>query len=283
MATDESSIDEAVEEMRDALIDGVWELKHDDQLFHHLQAIQTDVVERMKDVKDKVDELVADCAATSVQVHNTFNSFILLQDQQFIENRIVDQEEEDEDDDAAEEDEEDEEEETDEHTNLNKRVGERYKEAVQCAVRALEDATFRTVQDDDSNEEDEEEEESEEHSDNGGDEADHVDGKAKDVYRKRRLPFIIGSQAFYDDEMAGMKPPSDCSSDSSSDDSTSDSSTDSSSDSDSDDESADAKPAAATSAAPPPPSAGGPPPPPGAGPPPPPGGPPPPPGAPGMP
>eukprot|EP00659_Diplonema_papillatum_P017998 gene17998-27713_t len=245
MADEENELD--LDEMHEVLTEGQWELKHDDQLFKLLQAFQTSLLDRMKEVKDEVDCLVSDVVSTHVQVNNTFNSFVQLQDRQFIENRVIDAESDDEDKENDEEEEEEEEVEANGFEAVNRRVEERYTEAVQYAVKALRDIPFSTNRrDDGSAEEDEEDEENEEEE-----EDEMVAGKAKDVYRKRRLPFIIGTKSFYDDEMAGMKPLSDAS-DSSTEDSTSDSDSDSSSD--------DSEPADAA-APPPPPAVGGAPPP----------------------
>eukprot|EP00756_Hemistasia_phaeocysticola_P039742 Hpha_TRINITY_DN16830_c2_g1::TRINITY_DN16830_c2_g1_i2::g.153660::m.153660 len=63
------------------------------------------------------------------------------------------------------------------------------------------------VADEDEEEEEEEDEEEEEGEDGEGGGAPTA-GKAKAHYRRRKLPFIIGSDEFFASDMVGLKPPS---------------------------------------------------------------------------
>ncbi len=56
------------------------------QLLHYLEEFSNNLVSKTKALESQLDSLIFDAKATDVQVHDTFNEFLMLSNNQFIEN-----------------------------------------------------------------------------------------------------------------------------------------------------------------------------------------------------
>jgi hypothetical protein len=65
-----------------------WNLGSDSKLLEYLQKFSSDVTDKTKTFAEKVDELNFDVADSEVCLKNTFNTFLMLGNTQFIENVI---------------------------------------------------------------------------------------------------------------------------------------------------------------------------------------------------
>ena len=54
-----------------------------------LHKFSANITEKSKEIVDKVDNLRFQISEAEVRVHNTFNEFIMLADNQFIENVLI--------------------------------------------------------------------------------------------------------------------------------------------------------------------------------------------------
>jgi len=77
------------------LRDGVssWNLASDSGLYNYLQEFSSRIISRTKEVGVQVEELIYETKKADVRVHNAFNSFLLLSNVQFVENRVYDEDE----------------------------------------------------------------------------------------------------------------------------------------------------------------------------------------------
>ena len=66
-----------------------WSLESDDRLLRALTSFSNKIVERTQQVNDDLETLGEQTRATQSQLQNTFNRFLMLQNSQFIENRVV--------------------------------------------------------------------------------------------------------------------------------------------------------------------------------------------------
>ncbi|KAM8858368.1 WASH complex subunit 2A isoform 3-T3 [Spinachia spinachia] len=179
-----------LEEMRQSGAD--WSLAADSGLFLFLQDFSQRMLSKTHDIEKQLDSLIRDTQATDSCLHSVFNDFLMLSNTQFIENRVYDEEVED----TIPK--------TDALENQPEQVKTReqkeaelipkMQEAVSHGLRVLESAfEHLDIKAGNSDSEDEEV-------------TDRVDAilEPKDLYVDRPLPYLIGSQAFMEQEEVGL-------------------------------------------------------------------------------
>ncbi|POM80144.1 membrane protein, partial [Phytophthora palmivora] len=72
-----------------------WTLHSDHDLHMFLKRYSADLFARTKDLEDSVRDIAAEADSAHVRLKNTFNQFLMLSNNQFIENRVYDEEQED--------------------------------------------------------------------------------------------------------------------------------------------------------------------------------------------
>ncbi|CAI5705516.1 unnamed protein product [Peronospora farinosa] len=180
-----------------------WTL-HSDHLLHaFLKRYSTDLFARTKHLETCVRNIAAEADSAHVRLKNTFNQFLLLSNNQFMENRVYDEEQEEfftfennmtiSEKQEVEKHPEKDKLETDEPIASDKRV-EAAAESIVTKYRAaldmgLEAMKLFVMMDD------EEEEKSERLS---------QFETVLDIYNERPLPFIIGTREFLEDETLGL-------------------------------------------------------------------------------
>ncbi|KAL6101862.1 washc2c [Pungitius sinensis] len=179
-----------LEEMRQSSAD--WSLAADSGLFLFLQDFSQRMLSKTHDIEKQLDSLIRDTKATDSCLHSVFNDFLMLSNTQFIENRVYDEEVED----TIPK--------TDALENQPEQVKTReqkeaelipkMQEAVSHGLRVLESAfEHLDIKAGNSDSEDEEV-------------TDRGDAilEPKDLYVDRPLPYLIGSQAFMEQEEVGL-------------------------------------------------------------------------------
>ncbi|KAF4039658.1 Nucleoporin FG repeat region [Phytophthora infestans] len=210
-----------------------WTLHSDHDLHAYLKRYSADLFARTKDLEDSVRDIAAEADSAHVRLKNTFNQFLMLSNNQFIENRVYDEEQEDffgaeggqTAVDKQEPDKEKEEQPAESSvTAESKETGpkaaaesivNKYRSALDMGMEAMKLFVMMDDEDDTS-------------------ETSSQFDTVLDIYNERPLPFIIGTREFLEDETLGLGAAPDDSSDSDSD--SSYASSYSSSDSDSDSE-----------------------------------------------
>ena len=175
-----------------------WCLLYDDELHRYLKSFSADLFSKTKRVQDSLDALVQSTNATEVRLNNAVNSFLMLSDTQFIENRVYDEEETTVTEDDQTTNQEDEQESETEKVNKDEKaanvasVVEKYRGALDMGLQAMK--LFAMLDDYGSVDEDGNpvEKPQDEFSD------------ALDIYNERPLPFIIGTRDFLEDDTLGL-------------------------------------------------------------------------------
>ncbi|KAG7396443.1 WASH complex subunit 2D [Phytophthora boehmeriae] len=72
-----------------------WTLHSDHDLHIFLKRYSANLFERTKELEDSVRDIAAEADSAHVRLKNTFNQFLMLSNNQFIENRVYDEEQED--------------------------------------------------------------------------------------------------------------------------------------------------------------------------------------------
>ncbi|CAL9688326.1 unnamed protein product [Knipowitschia caucasica] len=177
-----------IEEMRQNSTS--WSLAADSGLFLFLQDFSQRMLSQTHDMEKQLDALIRDTTATDVCLHSVFNDFIMLSNTQFIENRVYDEEVEDS---VPKADvSEPEQEKTREQKEAE--LIPKMQEAVSYGLKVLESA-FEHLDLKAGNSDSEDEE--------APDREDAI-LEPKDLYVDRPLPFLIGSQAFMEQEDVGL-------------------------------------------------------------------------------
>ncbi|KAI8484362.1 retrograde transport, endosome to Golgi [Branchiostoma belcheri] len=169
-----------------------WSLASDAGLLLHLREFSQRMISRTHEMGKQVDGLMHEMKATDTRVHNVFNSFLMLANTQFVENRVYDE-------DVSEDKNksENEEKKTDQEKTREQREAElipKVAEALGYGLSVIDNA-FETL-DIKAGQSDSEDEET-------GYKAEPI-LEAKDPYVHRPLPCIIGSQAFIEDDEVGL-------------------------------------------------------------------------------
>ncbi|KAL4106413.1 hypothetical protein PRIC1_004464 [Phytophthora ramorum] len=68
-----------------------WALHSDHELHAFLKRYSADLFGRTKELEDNVPDIAADADSAHVRLKNTFNQFLMLSNNQFIENRVYDE------------------------------------------------------------------------------------------------------------------------------------------------------------------------------------------------
>ncbi|XP_059422588.1 WASH complex subunit 2-like [Carassius carassius] len=169
-----------------------WSLAADSGLFLFLQDFSQRMLSKTHEIEKQLDGLIQDTKATDSRLHTVFNDFLMLSNTQFIENRVYDEEVED----PATKPETMEKQPEQEKTREQKEAEliPKVQEAVNYGLKVLESA-FEQLDIKAGNSDSEDEETLEK-----------VEPilEAKDLYVDRPLPYLIGSQAFMDQEDVGL-------------------------------------------------------------------------------
>ncbi|XP_034407295.1 WASH complex subunit 2 isoform X2 [Cyclopterus lumpus] len=179
-----------LEEMRQSSAN--WSLAADSGLFLFLQDFSQRMLSKTHDIEKQLDSLIRDTKATDSCLHSVFNDFLMLSNTQFIENRVYDEEVEETipKADALEKQPEQEKSREQKEAELIPKM----QEAVNHGLRVLESAfEHLDIKAGNSDSEDEEV-------------TDRVEDilEPKDLYVDRPLPYLIGSQAFMEQEDVGL-------------------------------------------------------------------------------
>uniref|UniRef100_A0A673IVK9 WASH complex subunit FAM21-like n=1 Tax=Sinocyclocheilus rhinocerous TaxID=307959 RepID=A0A673IVK9_9TELE len=161
-------------------------------LFLFLQDFSQRMLSKTHEIEKQLDGLIQDTKATDSCLHTVFNDFLMLSNTQFIENRVYDEEVED----PAPKPETMEKQPEQEKTREQKEAEliPKVQEAVNYGLKVLESA-FEQLDIKAGNSDSEDEETLEK-----------VEPilEAKDLYVDRPLPYLIGSQAFMDQDDVGL-------------------------------------------------------------------------------
>ncbi|XP_060943097.1 WASH complex subunit 2 isoform X2 [Limanda limanda] len=179
-----------LEEMRQS--SASWSLAADSGLFLFLQDFSQRMLSKTHEIEKQLDSLIRDTKATDSCLNSVFNDFLMLSNTQFIENRVYDEEVEDSGPkpDALEKQPEQEKTREQKEAELIPKM----QEAVNYGLKVLESAfEHLDIKAGNSDSEDEEA-------------TDRVEAilEPKDLYADRPLPYLIGSQAFMEQEDVGL-------------------------------------------------------------------------------
>ncbi|XP_045926853.1 WASH complex subunit 2 isoform X1 [Micropterus dolomieu] len=169
-----------------------WSLAADSGLFLFLQDFSQRMLSKTHEIEKQLDSLIRDTKATDSCLHSVFNDFLMLSNTQFIENRVYDEEVEEAIPKADVLEKQPEQEKTREQKEAE--LIPKMQEAVNYGLRVLESAfEHLDIKAGNSDSEDEEV-------------ADKVEAilEPKDLYVDRPLPYLIGSQAFMEQDDVGL-------------------------------------------------------------------------------
>ncbi|XP_060781770.1 WASH complex subunit 2 isoform X2 [Neoarius graeffei] len=169
-----------------------WSLAADSGLFLYMQDFSQWMLSKTHEIEKQLDGLIRDTKATDSCLHTVFNDFLMLSNIQFIENRVYDEEVEE----PVPKIEAQERHPDQEKTREQKEAEliPKVQEAVNYGLKVLESAFEQLdVKVGNSDSEDEEA-------------ADRVEPilEPKDLYVDRPLPYLIGSQAFMEQDDVGL-------------------------------------------------------------------------------
>ncbi|KAF0027483.1 hypothetical protein F2P81_020224 [Scophthalmus maximus] len=179
-----------LEEMRQTSAN--WSLAADSGLFLFLQDFSQRMLSKTHEIEKQLDSLIRDTKATDSCLHSVFNDFLMLSNTQFIENRVYDEEVEETIPKADAVEKQPEQEKTRERKEAE--LIPKMQEAVNYGLRVLESAfEHLDIKAGNSDSEDEEA-------------VDRVEAilEPKDLYVDRPLPYLIGSQAFMEQDDVGL-------------------------------------------------------------------------------
>lgn len=179
-----------LEEMRQSSAN--WSLAADSGLFLFLQDFSQRMLSKTHEIEKQLDSLIRDTKATDSCLHSVFNDFLMLSNTQFIENRVYDEEVEESIPKAEALEKQPEQEKTREQKEAE--LIPKMQEAVNYGLKVLESAfEHLDIKAGNSDSEDEEV-------------TDRVEAilEPKDLYVDRPLPYLIGSQAFMEQDDVGL-------------------------------------------------------------------------------
>ncbi|KAE8979276.1 hypothetical protein PF011_g22918 [Phytophthora fragariae] len=178
-----------------------WTLHSDHELHAFLKQYSADLFARTKELEDSVRDIAAEADAAHVRLKNTFNQFLMLSNNQFIENRVYDEEQEDffgveaaPEKEKTEEKEKEKEKETDASAESKdggtkaaaESIVSKYRSALDMGMEAMKLFVMMDEEEDDKS-----------------DTSSQFD-TVLDIYNERPLPFIIGTREFLEDEALGL-------------------------------------------------------------------------------
>ncbi|ELT97183.1 hypothetical protein CAPTEDRAFT_196064 [Capitella teleta] len=176
-----------LDEMRQGATD--WSLASDAGMLQYLQGFSQRLVNQTHEIQKQMDGLLHEVKLTNVRVDSTFNDFIMLANTQFVENRVYDEDvtQDGEEKDSVKEKEKNKEE---KEAELIPKINE----ALSLGLNVIESA-FEKLDINDAN------------SDSDDDDSPYKNDpilEPIDPYIGRSLPYIIGTQAFYQDDDVGL-------------------------------------------------------------------------------
>ncbi|KAM4607796.1 WASH complex subunit 2A [Polymixia lowei] len=179
-----------LEEMRQTSAN--WSLAADSGLFLFLQDFSQRMLSKTHEIEKQLDGLMRDTKATDSCLHSVFNDFLMLSNTQFIENRVYDEELEESVPKAEVMEKQPDQEKTREQKEAE--LIPKMQEAVNYGLKVL-DTAFEQLDIKAGNSESEDEETT-----------DRVEAilEPKDLYVDRPLPYLIGSQAFMEQDDVGL-------------------------------------------------------------------------------
>uniref|UniRef100_H3CTE0 FAM21/CAPZIP domain-containing protein n=1 Tax=Tetraodon nigroviridis TaxID=99883 RepID=H3CTE0_TETNG len=179
-----------LEEMRQTSAN--WSLAADSGLFLFLQDFSQRMLSKTHEIEKQLDSLIRDTKATDSRLHSVFNDFLMLSNTQFIENRVYDEEVEENVPKADGPEKQPEQEKTREQKEAE--LIPKMQEAVNYGLKVL-DSAFEHLDIKAGNSDSEDEEVT-----------DKVEAilEPKDLYVDRPLPYLIGSQAFMEQDDVGL-------------------------------------------------------------------------------
>ncbi|KAM9365285.1 WASH complex subunit 2 isoform 2-T2 [Pholidichthys leucotaenia] len=169
-----------------------WSLAADSGLFLFLQDFSQRMLSKTHEIEKQLDSLIRDTKATDSCLHTVFNDFLMLSNTQFIENRVYDEEVEETIPKVDASEKQPEQEKTREQKEVE--LIPKMQEAVNYGLKVLESAfEHLDIKAGNSDSEDE-------------DISDRVEAilEPKDLYVDRPLPYLIGSQAFMEQDDVGL-------------------------------------------------------------------------------
>ncbi|XP_034040237.1 WASH complex subunit 2 isoform X2 [Thalassophryne amazonica] len=169
-----------------------WSLAADSGLFLFLQDFSQRMLSKTHEIEKQLDSLIRDTKATDSCLHSVFNDFLMLSNTQFIENRVYDEEVEETITKVDALEKQPEQEKTREQKEAE--LIPKMQEAVNYGLLVLESAfEHLDIKAGNSDSEDEEV-------------TDRVEAilEPKDLYVDRPLPYLIGSQAFMEQDDVGL-------------------------------------------------------------------------------
>ncbi|KAM9726555.1 WASH complex subunit 2 isoform 3-T3 [Menidia menidia] len=169
-----------------------WSLAADSGLFLFLQDFSQRMLSKTHEIEKQLDSLICDTKATDSRLQSVFNDFLMLSNTQFIENRVYDEEVEETAPKAEALEKQPEQEKTREQKESE--LIPKMQEAVNYGLKVLESAfEHLDIKAGNSDSEDEEA-------------TDRVEAilEPKDLYVDRPLPYLIGSQAFMEQDDVGL-------------------------------------------------------------------------------
>ncbi|KAI5108141.1 WASH complex subunit 2 isoform X2, partial [Silurus meridionalis] len=169
-----------------------WSLAADSGLFLYMQDFSQWMLSKTHEIEKQLDGLIRDTKATDSCLHTVFNDFLMLSNIQFIENRVYDEEVEEPVPKTDAQERRPEQERTREQKEAE--LIPKVQEAMNYGLKVLESAFEQLdVKVGNSDSEDEEA-------------ADRVEPilEPKDLYVDRPLPYLIGSQAFMEQDDVGL-------------------------------------------------------------------------------
>ena len=203
------------------LKDGVheWTLAADAGLLLYLQEFSGRLLSKTKEIGNAVDQLVLDLSTADVSLHNTFNEFLMLSHNQFVENRVYEDDEV-----LADESTGDQNPPEKEELSYEEREAilvPKYSSAVSLGMEALTEyeryhAPPKAVDEYGSEAGESESDEEEKGSESDGEkevkdtekqaskESDSPLPEIVDEWNKPPLPFVIGTREFIEDEFCGL-------------------------------------------------------------------------------
>ncbi|KAH9588958.1 hypothetical protein LSM04_007205 [Trypanosoma melophagium] len=179
---------------------GQWDIDADDLLLKTMMMMQAKFMARFGSARDKVDGLYENTHTASIQLQNAMNSFLLLSQKQFVQNRVSVEDTESE---TISERSEGDEKNTflvngNSAEDMEARVTRVCQEAIDIGVRVLEERTIPLFAEDKALRELPNTEDSVE------DERDSLSHSFANHYRNRHLMALIGSEQFLTDPYTGF-------------------------------------------------------------------------------
>ncbi|XP_076830627.1 WASH complex subunit 2A isoform X2 [Brachyhypopomus gauderio] len=169
-----------------------WSLAADSGLFLYLQDFSQKMMSKTHEIEKQLDGLIRDTKATDSCLHTVFNDFLMLSNTQFIENRVYDDEMEEPVPKLDTQERQPEQDKTREQKEAE--LIPKVQEAVNYGLKVL-DSAFEQLDIKAGNSDSEDEEA-----------ADREEPilEPKDLYVDRPLPYLIGSQAFMEQDDIGL-------------------------------------------------------------------------------